>query len=76
LLDGTVFDERKRPDVPADFRLNEVVEGWTEGIPKLQKGGKGLFIIPSRLGYKDKAQSSIPANSILVFEVELVEFTN
>lgn len=79
LLDGTVFDEHNRasnPPTPTDFYLNQVIDGWTEGIPKLQKGGKGLFIIPSRLGYKDKAQSTIPANSVLVFEVELVDFTN
>jgi FKBP-type peptidyl-prolyl cis-trans isomerase FkpA len=79
LLDGTVFDEHNRsstPATPIDFYLNQVIEGWTEGIPKLQKGGKGLFIIPSRLGYKDKAQSTIPANSVLVFEVELTDFTN
>jgi FKBP-type peptidyl-prolyl cis-trans isomerase FkpA len=78
LLDGTKFDEYSRANntTGITFGLNQVIAGWTEGIPKLKRGGKGLLIIPSRLGYKDKGQSGIPANSVLVFEVELVDFVN
>ena len=78
LLDGSVFDELSRSSGKAaiEFGLNEVIAGWTEGIPKIKSGGKALLMIPSRLGYKDKAQANIPANSVLVFEVELVSFRN
>ena len=78
LLDGSVFDEQNRNNttVTPSFSLNGVIDGWTEGIPKIKAGGKALLIIPSRLGYKAEAQANIPANSVLVFEVELVSFRN
>jgi FKBP-type peptidyl-prolyl cis-trans isomerase FkpA len=78
LLDGSVFDEHSRSGGSAakEFNLSGVIAGWTEGIPKMKAGGKALFLIPSRLGYKAQATGSIPANSVLVFEVELVSFRN
>ena len=73
LLDGTKFDGTQA-GAPIEFPLSQVILGWQEGIPKYQKGGKGKLIIPSNLGYGNRAVSSIPANSVLVFDVFLVDW--
>ena len=73
LLDGTVFDQTQG-GATVEFPLSNLIEGWQIAIPMLQKGGDGLFIIPSALGYGSRAIGSIPANSVLVFEIELVNF--
>lgn len=73
LLDGTKFDGTTAGQ-PIEFGLNQVISGWQEGIPKYQKGGKGKLIIPSELAYGNIAQQGIPANSILVFDVYLVDW--
>lgn len=70
LLDGTVFDSGSN----ITFPLNQVISGWQEGIPLFGKGGRGLLIIPSHLAYGDRPVSGIPPNSVLVFEIELVDF--
>jgi FKBP-type peptidyl-prolyl cis-trans isomerase len=72
LLDGTVFDQHN--DI--SFPLSQVIKGWQEGIPLIGPGGKILLIIPSGLGYGSKQKGSIPANSVLVFDVTLHSFTN
>lgn len=68
LTDGTVFDESSA----AEFGLTEVIKGWQEGIPLFKKGGKGKLLIPSSLGYGAAAQNKIPANSVLIFDIELL----
>ena len=72
LLNDKVFDQTSGS--PREFRLNSLIQGWQIGIPLLQKGGKGIFLIPSALGYGSFPQGSIPGNSVLVFEIELVNF--
>ena len=72
LLDGTVFDGTAED--PATFPLGGLIPGWQEGIPYFGKGGKGKLIIPPYLAYGDRASGPIPANSILVFDIELVDF--
>ncbi|MBI1308027.1 MAG: peptidylprolyl isomerase [Bacteroidetes bacterium] len=72
LLNGHVFDETKTK--PATFNLQGLIEGWKEGIPMMKKGGKATLVVPSALGYGSQATSGIPANSVLVFEIELVDF--
>ena len=73
LLNGNVFDETSAS--PATFLLGGLIDGWKEGIPLLQKGGKGKFFLPSKLGYgRSGSGSSVPANSVLIFEIELVDF--
>jgi FKBP-type peptidyl-prolyl cis-trans isomerase FkpA len=74
LTDGSVFDSNLAPKAPIAFNLQQVIAGWTEGIPKIKKGGKATLFVPSRLGYGSKAVATIPANSVLIFEVELVDF--
>ena len=70
LVDGTEFDENWNP--PINFKLNGVIQGWKQGIPQYREGGKGMLLIPSGLGYGDKNVGSIPPNSVLIFEIELI----
>ena len=70
LLSGKIFDEAKSPVV---LNLSQVIKGWQEGIPKFKEGGEGILLIPSGLGYGGRAQNSIPANSVLIFEIKLDE---
>ena len=71
LTDGTVFDSQTVN--PVSFQINQVILGWQVGLPLIQKGGVIRLIIPSSMGYGCQANGPIPANSILYFEVELVD---
>lgn len=71
LTDGTVFDQKTGGAYSTN--LSKVIQGWQEGIPLFKKGGKGMLLIPSALGYGTKANGNIPANSVLIFDVELVD---
>ncbi len=75
LKNEKVFDQTTGTETRT-FALSGVIKGWQEGIPLLQKGGKGTFFIPSALGYGPYGSPSgtIPANAPLIFEVELVSF--
>ena len=57
---------------PATFPLGSVIEGWQEGIPYFKPGGSGILLIPSHLGYGSRGAGSIPPNSVLIFDIELV----
>jgi FKBP-type peptidyl-prolyl cis-trans isomerase FkpA len=70
---GQVFD-KTNPGQPASFFLYQVIRGWQEGIPLFRKGGRGKLIIPSGLAYGTTPPPGIPANAVLVFDVELVDF--
>lgn len=70
LLDGTVFD---KDTIGTNIELPNTIKGWQEGIPKFKVGGKGKLFIPSKLGYGTEATGKIPANSVLIFEVEVIE---
>jgi FKBP-type peptidyl-prolyl cis-trans isomerase FkpA len=74
LLDGTVFDRTTTQALA--FKLGGVISGWQVGVPLIQKGGKIRLIIPSGLGYGCDGSGSIPANSVLDFDIELVDVTN
>lgn len=71
LTNGTVFDESANTGV--DISLATTIKGWQEGIPDFKKGGKGMLLIPSALGYGTTAKSNIPANSVLIFEINLMD---
>jgi FKBP-type peptidyl-prolyl cis-trans isomerase FkpA len=68
---GQVFDESESNGVV--FGLNQVIRGWTLGIPYFKEGGKGILLIPSGLAYGDTPRSGIPANSVLIFDIDLIE---
>mgnify|MGYP003981948415 FL=1 len=75
LLDGTVFDSSYKRKQPIDFNVGvgQVIAGWDEGIQLLQVGDKARFVIPSELAYGSAgAGGVIPADAILIFDVELV----
>lgn len=77
LIDGTMFDSSVKRGVPATFPLNAVIKGWTEGLQLMPTGSKWRFFIPSYLGYGERQVSAqIGPNATLVFEVELISFTN
>lgn len=71
LTDGTQFDASGAGGT--SFPLNSVIVGWQEGIPLYMEGGSGTLIIPSALGYGAEKVGDIPANSVLVFTIELLE---
>ena len=73
LENGTVFDT-SAGKAPIQFPLGQgyVIQGWELGITGMKVGGKRLLIVPPDMGYGDKANGPIPANSTLIFEVELV----
>ena len=74
LVDGTVFDSSYKRGEPADFPLNGVIPGWTEGVQLMKEGAKFRFFIPYLLGYGERgAGSSIPPYSTLIFDVELIK---
>lgn len=73
LLDGSVFDSSVQRNEPAEFQLDQVIPGWTEGLQKLNKGGKIKLYVPPQLAYGDDGRPGIPPGSTLVFEVELLD---
>jgi peptidylprolyl isomerase len=75
LPDGTKFDSSRDRGEPFSFSIGtgQVIKGWDEGIALLHVGDKAILTIPPDLGYGAQAQGPIPANSTLIFEVELMD---
>ena len=74
LTDSTKFDSSKDRNKPFTFKVGsgQVIEGWDEGLSYLKVGDKARLTIPSELGYGERAQAAIPANSTLIFDIEVV----
>lgn len=73
LTDGSQFDSSIDRGAPIDFPLNAVIPGWTEGLQLMQEGGVAVFYIPSELAYGPRELPGIPANSPLIFWVQLLQ---
>jgi FKBP-type peptidyl-prolyl cis-trans isomerase len=72
LIDGTEFDSSYKRGQPASFPVGGVIKGWTEALQKMTVGSKWKLFIPSELAYGENGQRTIPPNSTLIFEVELL----
>ena len=72
LINGTEFDSSYKRNQPAKFAVSGVIKGWTEALQLMPAGSKWQLFIPSDLAYGESAQSGIPPNSTLIFEVELI----
>lgn len=70
LTNGNIFDQTTGS--PATFTLGDLIVGWQKGLPLIKPGGKIKLYLPPTLGYGPNANGPIPANSILIFDLELV----
>jgi FKBP-type peptidyl-prolyl cis-trans isomerase FklB len=73
LIDGTEFDSSYKRNQPAEFAVKGVIPGWTEALQLMKEGAKWQLYIPADLAYRDRARPTIPANSTLIFDIELIE---
>ncbi|SFU95684.1 FKBP-type peptidyl-prolyl cis-trans isomerase [Xenorhabdus koppenhoeferi] len=73
LIDGQVFDSSYERKEPLSIRLDSVIPGWKEGLQNVKKGGKITLVIPPKLAYDQANLPKIPANSTLVFDIELLD---
>lgn len=72
--DGCIFQSsHDNGDNPIPFSLAQVIEGWQKGVPGMKVGGKRRLLIPAVQAYGAQSQTGIPANSDLVFDIELVK---
>ena len=69
-LNGNVFDKSDANGI--SFGLQQVIKGWTEGIPYFKEGGSGILLVPAHLGYGNNNYSGIPGGSVLIFDVSLI----
>ncbi|WP_043239112.1 FKBP-type peptidyl-prolyl cis-trans isomerase [Stutzerimonas azotifigens] len=77
LADGTVFDSSIKRGTPIDLPVSGVIPGWVEGLQLMHEGEKAKLYIPSELAYGEQSPSPlIPANSVLVFDLELIDIKN
>ncbi|MCX6186273.1 MAG: FKBP-type peptidyl-prolyl cis-trans isomerase [Bacteroidetes bacterium] len=75
LPNGTKFDSSKDRNQPFSFKVGagQVIKGWDEGLALLNIGDKAVLTIPPTIGYGERAVGSIPANSTLIFDIEVID---
>lgn len=73
LVDGTEFDSSVKRGQPVEFKLDQLIPGWIEGLQLIKKGGKIELVLPPELGYGDQAGWQLPPNSTLIFDIELLD---
>ena len=67
---GSIFDQSNSAGI--SFGLNQVIKGWTEGIPYFKTGGSGILLVPAHLAYGNYNYNGIPGGSVLIFDVKLI----
>lgn len=72
LINGRVFDDTRRSQCPAAFRLYEVIEGWQIALSHMHPGDRWIIYIPAAMGYGSQSDPDIPGNSTLIFDVQLL----
>lgn len=74
-INGDVFDSSVDRGTPAGFPVNRVIAGWTEALQMMKEGDKWRLVLPSEIAYGERGAAGglIPPNTVLVFEVELIE---
>ena len=73
LIDGTEFDSSYKRNMPANFKVTNVIKGWTEALQLMSEGSKWQLFIPAELAYGAQERPGIPVNSTLIFDVELLK---
>ena len=73
LIDGSQFDSSIERGEPTEFGLNQVIKGWTEGLQLMSIGSKYELFIHPNIAYGSRPRPKIPANSVLIFEIELLD---
>lgn len=73
LLDGTEFESSYKRNKPVEFAVGGVIKGWTEALLLMETGSKWQLFIPANLAYGERGRPNIPPNSVLIFEIELLE---
>lgn len=76
LANGKVFDSSRERGQPAEFKLNQVILGWTEGLQFIKKGGKIELVIPADSAYGERGVGLIPPSSTLYFDIEILDVTS
>lgn len=72
-IDGAIFDSSYEGGTPVTFVLNQVVPGWTEALQLMRPGDEWEIYLPPQLGYGEQERPGMPANSTLIFKVELLD---
>lgn len=75
LVNGTIIEDTYRENEPSEVKMDELIEGYREGIQLMNKGAKYKFFIPAELAWGKKGSGNkIPPNSVLIFDVRLIDF--
>ena len=73
LIDGTVFDSSIERGEPIKIQTSSVIKGWGEALLMMPKGSTWELVIPASLGFGDRDMGPIPSNSVLIYEVNIVD---